>query len=220
VDPFTYLIYLITNLYDLNLLIQTYGVWVYLVLFLFVFGETGFVIFPFLPGDSMLFIAGTFSASGSLDARLLILLLIIAAVAGDTVNYSIGHFIGQRAFRENVRFLKKEYLDRAHAFFEKHGGKAIFIARFAPILRTFVPFVAGIGSMRYRRFLSYNVMGGVAWILFFISTGYLFGNIPSVKDNFSIVIYSIIFISLLPALYEFLYQRRRNPSTRNHRDIG
>jgi membrane-associated protein len=209
-DPLTYIFQLITNLNNLNQLIQTYGTWVYLVLFLIIFCETGLVIFPFLPGDSILFIAGTFSAGGSLDTLLLILLLAIAAVAGDTVNYFIGRFTGPRAFTGNIRYLKKEYLDQAHNFFEKYGGKTIVIARFIPIIRTFAPFVAGIGSMRYWRFLSYNVVGGIAWIVLLIMGGYLFGNIPLVKDNFTLIIYLIIFISLLPAIIGFLSHRYRS----------
>ncbi|HVP23910.1 MAG TPA: VTT domain-containing protein [Conexivisphaerales archaeon] len=213
-DPLSYLFHLITNLYDLNGLILAYGPWVYLVLFLFIFGETGFVLFPFLPGDSILFIAGTFAAAGSLDVSLLVVVLAIAAVAGDSVNYSIGRYIGPRAFHENVRFLKKEYLDRAHVFFERHGGKAIVLARFAPIIRTFVPFVAGIGSMRYRRFLMYNVVGGIGWVALFVLTGYFFGNIAFVKENFTLVIYAIVAISLLPAVLGFIQGLRKRPTDR------
>jgi membrane-associated protein len=207
-DPLTYIIHLLTNLYDLNGLIVAYGGWIYAVLFVFIFCETGLVVTPFLPGDSVLFVAGAFAAAGSLDALLLVVLLAVAAVAGDSVNYSIGRFVGPRAFRENVRYLKKDYVDKAHAFFERHGGKAIVIARFAPIIRTFVPFVAGIGRMRYRRFFSFNVVGGVAWIALLIGAGYFFGNVQFVKDNFTILIYAIVAVSLLPAVYGFLTQRK------------
>jgi membrane-associated protein len=208
VDPLTYVFHLITNLNDLGGLIQAYGPWVYGVLFAIIFCETGLVIFPFLPGDSILFIAGTFSAGGSLDVFLLTGILAVAAVAGDSTNYGIGRFVGPRAFTGNIRYLKKEYLDRAHSFFEKYGGKAIVIGRFVPIMRTFIPFVAGIGSMRYRRFFTFNVVGGVMWILLFILGGYALGNIPLVKDNFTVVIYAIIVISLLPAAYGILHGRR------------
>ena len=177
------------------------------MLFLIIFCETGLVVFPFLPGDSILFIAGTFAAGGSLDVYMLVSILAVAAVAGDSVNYGIGRYVGPRAFKGNIRYLKKEYLDRAHSFFEKYGGKAIVIGRFAPVIRTFVPFVAGIGSMRYRRFFTFNVLGGVAWILLFVLGGYALGNVPFVKDNFTTVVYAIIVISLLPAAYGFLHQR-------------
>jgi membrane-associated protein len=207
VDPLTYILHLITNLSNLSGLIQAYGPWVYGVLFLIIFCETGLVVFPFLPGDSILFIAGTFAAGGSLDVYMLISILAVAAVAGDSVNYGIGRYVGPRAFKGNIRYLKKEYLDRAHSFFEKYGGKAIVIGRFAPVIRTFVPFVAGIGSMRYRRFFTFNVLGGVAWILLLVLGGYALGNVPFVKDNFTTVVYAIIIISLLPAAYEFLHQR-------------
>jgi len=207
VDPLTYILHLITNLSNLSGLIQAYGPWVYGVLFLIIFCETGLVVFPFLPGDSILFIAGTFAAGGSLDVYMLVSILAVAAVAGDSVNYGIGRYVGPRAFKGNIRYLKKEYLDRAHSFFEKYGGKAIVIGRFAPVIRTFVPFVAGIGSMRYRRFFTFNVLGGVAWILLFVLGGYALGNVPFVKDNFTTVVYAIIVISLLPAAYGFLHQR-------------
>jgi membrane-associated protein len=155
-------------------------------------------------------VAGTFAATGSLDALLLFVLLAVAAVAGDTVNYSVGRFVGPRAFKENVRYLKKEYVDRAELFFEKHGGKAIVIARFAPIIRTFVPFVAGIGRMRYRRFVAFNVAGGVSWIALLVGAGYLFGNVELVRANFTIFIYAIVAVSLLPAVYEVAVAGRRH----------
>jgi membrane-associated protein len=195
----------------LNVVIQSYGTWTYLLLFLIVFCETGLVVTPILPGDSLLFAAGAFAALGSLDVKVLFVLLGIAAVAGDTVNYWIGHYIGPKVFQQDMRFLKKEYLDRTHEFYERHGGKTIIIARFMPIIRTFAPFVAGVGSMTYVRFISYNVIGGVAWISLFIFGGYFFGNIPAVKHNFTLVILAIIFLSILPGIIEFLRQRSRTP---------
>lgn len=194
----------------LNVVIQNYGLWTYLILFLIIFCETGLVITPILPGDSLLFAAGTFAAMGSLRLDVLFGLLSVAAVAGDTVNYWAGHAVGPKIFQqERVRFLNREYLDRAHQFYERHGGKTIIIARFMPIIRTFAPFVAGIGRMTYARFLTYNVIGGVAWIGLFVFGGYLFGNIPLVKQNFTFVILAIIFLSILPGLVEFLRQRHR-----------
>jgi membrane-associated protein len=193
----------------LGQIIQDYGTWTYLLLFFMIFMETGFVITPFLPGDSLLFAAGTFAGLGYLNIGILFVLLAIAAVAGDTVNYWIGHSIGPRAFSGNVRFLKKEYLDRTHAFYEKHGGKTIIIARFIPIIRTFAPFVAGVGEMTYGKFISYNVIGGIAWVALFTFGGYFFGNLPIVKENFSFVILAIIFISVLPAIIEFIRERMR-----------
>jgi membrane-associated protein len=193
----------------LGQIIQDYGTWTYLLLFFMIFMETGFVITPFLPGDSLLFAAGTFAGLGYLNIGILFVLLAIAAVAGDTVNYWIGHSIGPRAFSGNVRFLKKEYLDRTHAFYEKHGGKTIIIARFIPIIRTFAPFVAGVGEMTYGKFISYNVIGGIAWVALFTFGGYFFGNLPIVKENFSFVILAIIFISVLPAIIEFIRGRMR-----------
>jgi len=195
----------------LNVVIQTYGLWTYLLLFLIVFCETGLVVTPILPGDSLLFAAGAFAALGSLDVKVLLVLLSIAAVGGDTANYWIGNYVGPKVFHQQVRFLKKEYLDRTHEFYERHGGKTIIIARFMPIIRTFAPFVAGVGSMTYGRFLSYNVIGGVAWIALFILGGYFFGNIPAVKHNFTLVILAIIFISILPGIIEFVRQRYRAP---------
>ena len=195
----------------LQVVIQQYGGWTYLILFLIIFCETGLVVTPILPGDSLLFAAGTFAAGGALDPWILFLLLAVAAVLGDTVNYWIGHAVGPRVFhQEKVRFLKKEYLVRTHEFYERHGGKTIIIARFIPIIRTFAPFVAGIGSMSYGRFIAYNVIGGVAWIAGFVFGGYLFGNIPLVKKNFSLVILAIIIISILPGVIEFFRQRAQN----------
>lgn len=187
-------------------IIEQYGVWTYGILFLIIFMETGFVVTPFLPGDSLLFAAGTFAALGSLNVWLLIGLLMIAAIAGDTVNYWIGHYMGDRAY--NVKWVKKEYLDRTHAFFEKHGGKTIFLARFVPIVRTFAPFVAGMGRMSYGYFFSYNVFGGIVWVLTFTLLGYFFGNLEFVRRNFELVIIAIILISVVPAVWEAWKARR------------
>lgn len=193
----------------LSEIIQSYGVWTYLILFLIIFCETGLVVTPFLPGDSLLFAAGAFAARGDLHVLWLFILLSIAAILGDTANYWIGNLVGPKVFhQEHVRFLNKEYLNRTHQFFEKYGGKTIIIARFVPIIRTFAPFVAGIGSMAYIRFISYNVIGGVVWIASFAFAGYFFGNIPMVKKNFTLVIFAIIIISILPGVIEFLRQHR------------
>lgn len=195
----------------LNVIIQTYGVWTYLLLFLVIFLETGLVVTPILPGDSLLFAAGTFAALGSLNVGWLFILLSVAAVGGDTMNYWIGHFVGPKVFsKEDVRFLNKEHLDRTHRFYEKHGGKTIILARFIPIIRTFAPFVAGIGKMTYWHFISYNVIGGLAWIALFTFGGYFFGNIPFVKRNFTLVILAIIFVSLVPVMIEFVNHRLRS----------
>ena len=192
----------------LNEIIQDYGAWTYLILFLIIFLETGLVVTPFLPGDSLLFAAGAFAAQGSLEVGLLFVLLTIAAILGDTVNYQIGNYVGPRVFeQERIRFLKKEHLDRTHTFYEKHGGKTIILARFMPIIRTFAPFVAGIGSMTYSRFLSFNVIGGIVWIAIFIFGGFFFGNLSFVKSNFEMVILAIIAISILPGVIEFFRQR-------------
>jgi membrane-associated protein len=194
----------------LNALIQASGFWTHLILFVVIFCETGLVVTPFLPGDSLLFAAGTFAASGSLKIGWLFLLLAAAAVLGDTVNYWIGKIIGPKVFqKENSRIFKKQYLDRTHGFYEKYGAETIILARFVPIVRTFAPFVAGIGKMTYGRFLSYNVIGGVAWVALFTFGGYFFGNIPFVKKNFSLVIIAIILISLIPIAYEFLKHRKK-----------
>jgi len=191
----------------LSEIIKNYGAWTYALLFLIIFMETGLVVTPFLPGDSLLFAAGTFAGMGTLNVWLLIILLSAAAILGDTVNYWIGHFIGPRAFSGNIRFLKKEYLDRTHVFFEKHGGKTIILARFIPIIRTFAPFVAGVGAMSYGRFILYNIAGGIMWVTLFTLGGYYFGRLPFVQDNFTFVVLAIILISVLPAAYEFLKSR-------------
>ncbi|MDQ1352287.1 MAG: rane-associated protein [Acidobacteriota bacterium] len=195
----------------INILIQDFGIWTYLILFLIIFCETGLVVTPFLPGDSLLFAAGAFAARGSLDVVWLFILLSVAAVIGDTVNYWIGHFIGPKVFqKEKVRFFKKEYLDRTHQFYEKYGGETIIIARFIPIIRTFAPFVAGIGKMTYWKFISYNIIGGIGWVAIFVFGGYFFGNIPFVKQHFTIIIAAIIVISILPGVIEFMRIRREN----------
>jgi membrane-associated protein len=196
----------------LGQLISQYGTWTHLILFLIIFCETGLVITPFLPGDSLLFAAGTFAALGALDLGLLVLLLIVAAIVGDTVNYWIGAYIGPRAFSGDIRFLRKEYLERTHAFYEKHGGKTIIMARFVPIIRTFAPFVAGVGGMSYPRFITYNVVGAVLWVGLFVLGGYFFGNISVVRENFTLVILAIIAISVLPIVVEALRARRSRPA--------
>jgi membrane-associated protein len=211
---------LITTLIDLFLhldehlatVIQQYGTWTYLLLFLIIFLETGVVVTPFLPGDSLIFAAGTFAGLGHMNVVLLFFLLSLAAFLGDTANYWIGHYIGPRAFNGNVRFLKKEYLDRTHAFYEKHGGKTIILARFIPIVRTFAPFVAGVGKMSYWHFITYNIVGGVLWVAIFCFLGYFFGNLQFVQNNFSLVVIAIILISVLPAVFEVMKERFRGPS--------
>jgi membrane-associated protein len=191
-------------------LTAAYGVWVYAVLFAVVFFETGVVITPFLPGDSLLFAAGAIAAvpGSALNVHLLFLLLFVAAVAGDSLNYAIGNRIGPRVFRENWRFLNRKHLERTQAFYEKHGGKTIFLARFVPIVRTFAPFVAGIGTMSYRRFLAFNVGGAFVWVSLFLYAGYFFGRLPLVRDNFSMVILAIIVLSVVPIAVEVLRARR------------
>ena len=192
----------------LNRVVTDYGVWTHLILFAIVFAETGLVVTPFLPGDSLLFAAGALAAIGSLDLWLLVVLLIGAAILGDTVNYWVGAWIGPRAFSGNVRFLRKDYLERTHAFYEKHGGKTIILARFVPIIRTFAPFVAGVGAMSYPRFITYNIVGAVLWVGLFVPMGYFFGNMPTVKENFSLVILAIIAISVMPIAVEAIRARR------------
>jgi len=194
----------------LSVVLENFGLWTYLLLFLVIFMETGFVVTPFLPGDSLLFAAGTFAALGSLNVAGLLLLLSVAAILGDTVNYWIGHFVGPKVFHENIRFVKREHLERTHEFYEKHGGKTIVLARFIPIIRTFAPFVAGVGSMTYGRFLMYNVVGGIVWVWLFTLVGFFFGNLRVVKENFTLVILAIIAISLLPVLFEILKARLKS----------
>jgi len=192
----------------LNEIISNYGAWTYGILSGVIFMETGFVVTPFLPGDSLLFAAGTFAALGSLNPFLLFGLLATAAILGDTVNYHIGQYIGERAFSGEIKFLKQEYLEKTQDFYDKHGGKAIILARFVPIIRTFAPFVAGVGTMKYRKFISYNVIGGIVWVALFIFLGYFFGNIAFVKKHFELVIFAIIAISFIPPIYEFLKARK------------
>jgi membrane-associated protein len=193
-------------------LIEQFGAGSYLILFLIIFAETGLVVTPFLPGDSLLFAAGTFAALGSFNLVLLLVLLIAAAVIGDSVNYWIGMRVGERAFSGRVRFLKQEHLERTRAFYARHGGKTIVLARFIPIIRTFAPFVAGVGRMHYPRFLAYNVAGAVLWVSLFVLGGYFFGNIPAVRSNFTLVILAIIALSVVPVVVEFLRGRRREPA--------
>jgi membrane-associated protein len=193
----------------LDLIIRSTGIWTYLILFVVIFIETGLVVTPFLPGDSLLFAAGALAALGSLNVVALFVLLAVAAVVGDTVNYWIGHYIGDKAFTTKSRFLKREYLDRTQAFYEKHGGKTIFLARFVPIIRTFAPFVAGVGHMRYGYFISYNIFGGIVWTALFIFAGYFFGNVPFVRENFSLVVIAIVLISVMPAVVEIIRNRKK-----------
>jgi membrane-associated protein len=188
--------------------IQAYGTWTYALLLAIVFLETGLVVTPFLPGDSLLFAAGSFAALGALDVSFLFVLLSLAAVLGDSVNYAIGHFLGPKVFHyERSRFFNPDHLRRTHEFYEQYGGKTIIIARFIPIVRTFAPFVAGIGAMSYPRFLAYNVFGGVLWVSVCLFAGFFFGNLPFVRRNFSLVIVVIIVLSVLPALVEYLRHR-------------
>ena len=187
--------------------VSNYGVWVYAILFLIVFVETGLVVMPLLPGDSLLFAAGAIAATGAMNPALLCILLFVAAVLGDTVNYHIGKYIGPRVFQIKSRFINREHLLATQSFFDKHGGKTIIFARFIPIIRTFAPFIAGVGQMHYSRFLAFNMVGGAAWVVSFVLLGYYFGNLPVVKDNFTYVIFAIIFISILPALIGFIRHR-------------
>jgi membrane-associated protein len=212
---------LTTLFYSLLALDQTvaelagqYGHWLYVLLFLIIFAETGLVVFPFLPGDSILFIAGTVVATAGLNVHLLVALLIVAAVLGDTVNYSVGHYIGPRAFdKPDSRWFKQAHLRRTQEFYERYGGITIIIGRFVPIVRTFAPFLAGVAGMTYRRFISYNVIGGVAWISSLVYAGYVFGNIPWVKRNLTLIVLTIVAISLLPAISTFIkeHRSRREP---------
>ncbi len=203
-----FFLHLDTHLADL---IGQYGVWTYLILFVIIFAETGFVVTPFLPGDSLIFAAAALAGlhPDVLNPLFIFLLLSFAGILGDSVNYAIGHAVGPRVFREDVRFLKREYLDRTHEFFEKHGGKTIILARFMPIIRTFAPFVAGVGAMTYGKFLAYNIVGGVLWVGLFTALGYFFGNIPAVQENFTLVIIAIVILSVLPPIIEVLRSRKK-----------
>jgi membrane-associated protein len=199
-------LHLDTHLSDV---ISQYGPLTYALLFGVIFVETGLVVMPFLPGDSLIFAAGAFAASGSLRVELVWLLLTVAAILGDTVNYWIGHYLGQRAY--TIRWIKPEHLERTHAFFEKYGGKTILLARFVPILRTFAPFVAGVGRMSYGYFISYNVFGGILWVSLFTAAGYLFGNISFIREHFSLVVLGIVLVSLVPMVLEAARARRVSP---------
>lgn len=190
-------------------IVAEYGTWTYGILFLIVFAETGFVVTPFLPGDSLLFAAGAIAATGVLNPWFLFLLLFVAAVMGDSVNYALGQYFGTRVFKENSKIFKLDYLRKTEGFFEKYGGKTIVLARFVPIVRTYAPFVAGASSMNYPRFIFYNVFGGAIWVGLFVLVGYLFGNIPIVKNNFSLTVLGIIALSLVPIFVEFFKGRRR-----------
>lgn len=195
--------------------VAQYGALVYGLLFAIVFAETGLVVTPFLPGDSLLFAAGALAATGALDLRLVVVLLLVAAIAGDAVNYSTGRYLGPRVFRRDARSgfvqraLNREHLERAHAFFEHHGGKAVVLARFVPIIRTFVPFVAGAGAMRYRTFAFYNVAGALLWVLGCVGAGFVFGNVPIVKENFSLVVLGIVAVSLIPVVLEWVRHTKK-----------
>lgn len=195
-------------------LVQQYGVWVYALLFLIIFCETGLVVTPFLPGDSLLFVAGALWAATAMDVHGLVLLLIAAAILGDALNYSIGAWFGPKVFHwEDSRFFSRKALDRTHAFYQRHGGKTIVIARFMPLIRTFAPFVAGVGRMGYRHFLAYNAIGATLWVVCLTYAGYFFGNIAWVKNNFSIVVFAIIGLSLLPIAIEFLRAKMRRTAS-------
>ena len=194
---------------NLAILIAQFGGWSYVILWLVIFMETGLVVTPFLPGDSLLFAAGALAAMGSFNIWFLCLLMVIAAIVGDAVNYSIGHFIGPKAFNSKSKLLKKEYLEKAQAFYDKHGGMAITLARFVPIVRTFAPFVAGIGKMKYGHFAFYNVIGGVAWVSLFLWGGYFFGNVPFIKEKFHYVVVAIILISVVPIGVEMIKNKKR-----------
>ena len=194
----------------LSFLFQTYQVWTYGILFIVLFAETGFVFTPFLPGDSLLFAAGTLAAAGSLDIRFLFFLLMIAAVAGDSVNYWIGRRIGPKVFfKDQGRLFNRRHLERSQQFYETHGGKTIFFARFIPVIRTFAPFLAGVGRMSYRRFFVYNVIGGIVWVGLFLFTGFFFGQWAFVKEHFSLIIFAIICLSFIPAILEYLRAKKR-----------
>ncbi len=193
---------------NLAVIISQYGALTYGLLFLVIFMETGFVVTPFLPGDSLLFAAGALAAMGSFQILFLYGLMLIAAIAGDTVNYWLGHFIGPKVFERNSKLLKKEYLDQAVKFYEKYGGKAIVLARFVPIVRTFAPFVAGVSKMHYGNFITYNIIGGFTWVTLFLFTGFWFGNIPFVKENFHYVVVAIVLISVVPIVLEIIKKRK------------
>lgn len=194
----------------LDVILKEYGTLAYIILFLIIFAETGLVVTPFLPGDSLLFAIGALAARGDLDVTIVIISLTIAAILGDTVNYRVGAFFKERILRgEKIRFIREEHIERTKEFYEEYGGKTIIIGRFIPIIRTFAPFVAGIGTMDYKKFLAFNVIGGILWIWIFTIAGYYFGNLPIVRKNFTMVIFAIIFLSILPAIIEYIRGRNR-----------
>lgn len=211
---------LLTNFIDfilhldkyLSLIISQFGAWTYIILFLIVFAETGLVITPFLPGDSLLFAAGAFAAVDSLNILILLIILLAAAILGDTINYSAGKFLGSKAFKKYPKIFKEEYLEKTHNFYEKYGAKTVVLSRFVPIVRTFAPFIAGVGRMNYFKFLFYNVIGAIFWVALFVLGGYFFGNIQWVKDNFSLVILIIIVLSFVPMVWEW-WKHVRNKKT-------
>ncbi len=200
----------------LNEIVTNYQTWTYLILFLIVFCETGLVVTPFLPGDSLLFTAGAIAALGALNPVFLIVILIIAAFLGDTVNYTIGDKIGEKVYQKNYRYINRKNLEKTHQFYEKHGGKTIIFARFIPIIRTFAPFVAGVGTMTYRYFISYNIIGAVLWVVSFTLAGYFFGNVPIIKRNFSLVVFGIIIISFLPPLITLIKSYLESRKTKSN----
>ena len=204
-NPLDFVLHFDTHLIEF---VHDYGAWVYAILFTIVFAETGFVVTPFLPGDSLLFAAGAVCATGELSVTAMAALLVFAAFAGNTVNYAVGRYIGPRVFHSSHRLLNKDYLDRAHAFFEHYGGKAIVLGRFVPIVRTFVPFVAGAAQMTTASFVLYNLVGAVAWVTLCLGAGWFFGNIPLVKNNFSLVTIGIVFVSVMPMIFELIAHRR------------
>lgn len=198
----------------LDAFILNYGAWIYALLFLIVFCETGLVVTPFLPGDSLLFAVGAIAARGSMQVEIVAPLLLIAAILGDTVNYAIGKWLGPKVFQFDNIFFRQEHLRRAHAFYEKYGGRAIILARFVPIVRTFAPFVAGVGTMSYGKFFLYNVVGAIVWVGLFVGAGFIFGNLPVIRENLKLVILGIIIVSVLPIVWEFFkawQEKRKNP---------
>lgn len=198
----------------LSAIVQNYGIWSYAVLFLIVFCETGLVVLPFLPGDSLIFAAGALVSVSSMNIFTLLFVLMAAAIVGDTVNYEIGKLLGRGLYEnQNIKFIKKEYLDKTNSFYDKHGGKTIILARFVPIVRTFAPFVAGMGKMHYTKFISYNIVGGITWVSLFTLMGYFFGNLPAVQHNFTLVIFAIILVSVLPGVFAYIKSKMGSRDT-------
>jgi membrane-associated protein len=192
-------------------ILNNFGAWSYIIMFLIIFAETGLVVFPFLPGDSLLFVIGALSVKGGFNIMIIYPILLVAAILGDSVNYYLGHKVGRKAFKSKyVPFINQDHLEKAEKFYEKHGARAIIIARFIPIIRTFAPFVAGIGKMDYKEFITYNIIGGVAWVTLFTFLGYFFGNLPAVKENFTFVIFAIILLSLIPPVYEYYMTKKES----------